>query len=209
MLDSQSLVCSNLNRFETVRQILFCLPWRWSLRRRRVLKARCGRRSFIDMNDIAVITLSRGHGFALVDRVDFESLNRHRWSTIPNGYVVRYTTENKKRRTYLLHREVMNAPKGMEVDHINGTLIDNRRCNLRICTPSQNQANQVHLSSDNTSGFLGVFRGKTHGTWIAQVTVRYRRIHLGTFSTKEDAARAYNAAKLQYWGEFAGLNKIL
>ena len=107
--------------------------------------------------------------------------------------------------TVPLHRHITNCPKGMHVDHINGNVLDNRLSNLRICTPSQNQANSK-LPKNNTSGYKGV--SKNGDGWKAKIRVDYAYYYLGTFLTKEEAARAYNAAAIKYFGEFARLNEV-
>jgi hypothetical protein len=59
-----------------------------------------------------------------------------------------------------MHRMIMRPPKGMVVDHINGNGLDNRRCNLRICTRQENARNR-RKHADGKSRFLGVYlRGK-------------------------------------------------
>ena len=56
----------------------------------------------------------------------------------------------------MIHKFIMNAPKGMCVDHINHDGLDNRRENLRICTYSQNSQNK-RLRVDSRSGYKGVY----------------------------------------------------
>jgi hypothetical protein len=83
--------------------------------------------------------------------------------------------------------------------------LDNRRSNLRPATPSQNSGN-ARRPSDNTSGFKGVtFYGRT-GRWRAYIGGHLRQRHLGYFRTAEEAARAYDEAAIDTWGEFAHLN---
>jgi hypothetical protein len=107
-----------------------------------------------------------------------------------------------------MHRDVMGAPDGLLVDHINQNGLDNRRSNLRIATGAQNQRNAhgrgIHRGKASSSAFRGVSRSK--GKWGAHVSVNGRNIRLGTFVTEEAAARAYDKAARQYHGEFAGLN---
>jgi len=101
-----------------------------------------------------------------------------------------------------MHRLIMGNPQGMEVDHINGNGLDNRRCNLRVVTTSQNQANQ-HARRGRSS-FKGVFKQRSR--WRARIHVQQKGINLGSFLTEEEAARAYDAAALHYFGEHACLN---
>lgn len=89
------------------------------------------------------------------------------------------------------------------VDHVNGDGLDNRRENLRAATPLQNVGNL--FSPLNTSGFKGVGRYR-NGRWRAYISRDRRHVHLGYFDTPEEAARAYDAAASEHFGEFARLN---
>ena len=89
----------------------------------------------------------------------------------------------------------------------NGNGLDNRKANLRICSNSQNQANRG-VGKNNTSGFKGVWFDNRVLRWRAAIQVLKKRIQLGKFDLKEDAARAYNKAATKYFGEFALLNRI-
>lgn len=100
----------------------------------------------------------------------------------------------------------MNAPAGVLVDHRNPLLtLDNREENLRICNTSQNGANRL-TNKQSKSGFKGVFWHQQHGRWRAQLILNRKKIHLGYFDTKKDAARAYDVAARNAFGEFARLN---
>lgn len=90
------------------------------------------------------------------------------------------------------------------VDHVNGDGLDNRRANLRPATPSQNAGN-IGVPRDNTSGLKGVGRYR-NGRFRAYLTADGRQLHLGYFDTAEQAGRAYDAAALARWGEFARPN---
>lgn len=104
-----------------------------------------------------------------------------------------------------LHRTIMRAPKGSQVDHINGDRRDNRRCNLRVCTQAQNLWNNGK-KAHNKSGFKGVyFCGQTQ-RWRAEIRVNKRCIKLGRFDTPELAAAAYDSAARLHHGQFARLN---
>ncbi|MEG1462635.1 MAG: HNH endonuclease [Anaerorhabdus sp.] len=115
-----------------------------------------------------------------------------------------YASAINENKTILLHRLLTNAPKGMEVDHINGDCLDNRRENLRICTHQENLSNRKKRL-DNKSGYPGVF-WYTHcktPAWVAYIKVNYKRIHLGQFRVLEDAIKARRDAELKYFGEFS------
>lgn len=143
---------------------------------------------------------------ALVDDEDFEDLNAFKW-TYCNGYAARKKPGNKN---FFLHTSVMKCPLGKKVDHINGDALDNRKCNLRICTQAQNLRNQK-LSKGNTSGYKGVSfmkSGRRQKRWVVKIVLDYKQKHVGYFATKEEGARAYNKAATKLFGEYANLNKV-
>lgn len=91
------------------------------------------------------------------------------------------------------------------IDHENGVRDDNRLCNLRPASSSQNASNSKDRSH-NTSGYRGVWR--QNGKWLARIGSERKKIYLGSFDTAESAAAAYNAAATNLHGEFARLNDI-
>lgn len=105
-----------------------------------------------------------------------------------------------------LHRIIMKARSSrIVVDHINGNTLDNTRDNLRICSQGNNAKNREKSRNRLSSKYKGVHwcRG-----WMAQIRVNYKKVHLGTFKTEEEAALVYNQAAVKYFGEFARLNII-
>jgi hypothetical protein len=111
-----------------------------------------------------------------------------------------------KARIVSLHREIMNNPDGLLVDHANGDGLDNRRTNLRLATHSQNQFNKRKTKSKTSSRFIGVYFEKRKNRWMARIHYHGKRIWLGSFKSEFDAAKAYDAAAKKYHGEFARLN---
>lgn len=148
---------------------------------------------------MAIITTRKGEEI-IVDDSDYERLSKFKWC-INNGYAVRNALIDGKQFTVLMHREIMNTPSGYFTDHINGIKTDNRRCNLRVCTRSENQANRG-AASNNKIGLKGVSKN-SWGTFRARIAVNGKIIHLGCFSTTEEARQAYIAASLQYHGAFS------
>jgi hypothetical protein len=107
--------------------------------------------------------------------------------------------------TILLHRLIMGAQPGQEVDHIDGDGLNNRKRNLRICTKAQNQRNQ-RPQKGGTSVYKGVYWHKDGKKWRGQIKLNGKTIYLGSFDNELDAAKVYDLAALKYHGEFANLN---
>lgn len=143
--------------------------------------------------------------YTIVDDADFEWLNQWKWCYHKIGYVFKKLW--KRNRALYMHRLIMNTPKGMETDHINGDKLDNRRSNLRVCTRSQNEANKG-LRIDNTSGYKGVYWNRKNKKWVANIGFNYKNIYLGEFNDRFHAMKAYNAKAKELFGEFARLNSI-
>lgn len=150
------------------------------------------------------IQLSKGL-VALVDDEDFEWLSEFKWCVNDENYAIRNVQKNGKWTTTRMHRDVLNAPDFMQVDHVNCNPLDNRRCNLRLATNSQNQRNRGS-NKNNKSGFKGVSWRVSRQKWLAQIEIDGKGKHLGYFDTPEDAAQAYDKAARELHGEFAKTN---
>lgn len=101
----------------------------------------------------------------------------------------------------------MNISDSRFVDHFNHNGLDNRRVNLRICTNSQNQMNRKP-NKNSRSKFKGIRLHKRGQVWEARIMLDGKSLYLGGFKKEIDAARAYNKAALEIFGEFAYLNKF-
>ena len=111
-----------------------------------------------------------------------------------------------KGRMYPAHRLAYlymtgNFPENF-IDHINHIKDDNRWTNLRDATNSQNQANRLKLKN-NTSGYKGVCWHIARKKWIAQIMYMNKLIHLGYYTTPEEAHEAYKKKSIEIYGEFA------
>jgi len=155
------------------------------------------------------IKLTRGR-VALVDDEDYEYLNQWKWKvTIGSNteYAIRvksiYVDGKRVRKLVIMHRLILNAPSNMQVDHVNHNGLDNRRCNIRLATMSQNNSNR---KAYGVSKFLGVYFYKPRQVWRARLKINGKLIELGHFKIEEDAAKSYDVAAKKYHGEFANLN---
>lgn len=145
----------------------------------------------------------------LVDDDDYERISSIHWHETGRGYICRFVGSSRHgvRRKIYLHREIIQAPVGVDVDHINGNRLDNRKDNLRLATRSQNLMNRDGKPG-HTSKYKGVNYCKITKQWAAKITVSGEIIWLGRFGTEDAAARAYNAAASKFHGHFARLNQI-
>jgi hypothetical protein len=107
-----------------------------------------------------------------------------------------------------MHRLIAGAGPKYQVDHRNGNGLDNRRLNLRIANGSQNRANQgpLRMRNGRTSQYKGVSWDDSRQRWAASIHVNRKTRALGRFTDEADAARAYDRAALDTWGQFARLN---
>lgn len=105
------------------------------------------------------IKLTRGLK-AMVDDEDFAKLNSVKWCAHSAGYA--YRTGGQ-----LMHRIIMNAPDNLHIDHINGNRLDNRKCNLRLCTRSQNALNKNKYCGRGP--YIGVHFTKRTGKYEAYI----------------------------------------
>lgn len=123
------------------------------------------------------------------DLEDYDKIKNHSWSEDRNGYIC----TRIKNKSIKLHRFVLNATQ--IVDHINHNIKDNRKCNLRECTPSQNAMNRTNTK--------GISFDKSANKWQARIGINKKMIYLGTFINKQDAINARKKAEEKYFGEFA------
>lgn len=151
--------------------------------------------------------------YTLVDDDDYEELSKYKWYASKKSknydkyYIerrIRYPDGSSK--IFKMHRIIMNAPPGKNVDHINGNPLDNRKCNLRLCSQSQNNMNSK-LQKNSTTGYRGVSWHKKAGKWRAYINVNRKQYHLGLYDDINDAIDAYNKASIEKHGEYANKNK--
>ena len=150
---------------------------------------------------MTAIPLSRGM-VALIDDADVPLVQGYKWHAIrsrpKNSWYAKSWISGK---VVSMHKLLLPGHK--EIDHKNGNGLDNQRHNIRPATHAQNSQNRI--KSYGSSRFKGVHWNEKRRRWIAQIN---RNKWLGTFKTEEDAARAYNTAATNLFGEFARLNVV-
>lgn len=173
------------------------------------------------MKTITINSPKHGKHIVLIDDEDYEFINSMTWHINKHkGKVYAITTKNHSEK-YKMHRIILGVTEpNVLVDHKDGNGLNNQRCNIRICTKSQNAANKkpknkylgvrFHVSRkkyiSKKTGELKLMNDK--GGWVAHITKNGVCKNLGRFKTQEQAAKAYNEAALKYHGEFALLNQI-
>ena len=136
------------------------------------------------------ISLTRGK-YAIVDNEDYEFLIQWKWWFTTRGYAVR----EDGGKVVFMHRLINKTLMGLDTDHINMNKLDNRKCNLRTISRSQNIMN-INPRKNNTSGVKGV--QKHAEGWMARIKLNYQTIYLGYFKRFEDAVNARKKAELIY-----------
>mgnify|MGYP001617180464 CR=1 FL=1 len=155
------------------------------------------------MHEIRLIHLPKDR-YAIVDKDDYDELNKYKWQFC-NGYASRLEYVEGKRKSVKMHRVIMGNPSN-DIDHINLDRLDNRKDNLRECIHDNNMHNRPKYRN-NTSGYKGVSFHKGGRKWAATIGYNSKLYHLGSFTTPEEAAEAYNIAAITLHGEFARINE--
>jgi len=170
--------------------------------------ARLLKRNIIKLigDGIAEVHLTKGL-CALINDSDCELIAPIRWEIDERKRGAVYVRSCKREPSgrKRLHRFILGVvDPSVLVDHANGNPLDNRRCNIRICTPSQNLCNKK--GGGKYSAFKGVHKSLRKDKWESSIQVNGKRVHLGSFEIETEAAIAYDDAAKLYHGEFAYLN---
>lgn len=156
------------------------------------------------------IPLTQGR-FAIIDADMYDFLMQWKWCCDGKGYAHRNQYIGKingksKGKTIRMHRLIIDTPADMQIDHINGDKLDNRRENLRLCSHQENLHNKK--KTRGKSIYKGVWKNKQTIPWTAEIRASGIKYFLGNFSTEIEAAKAYNEAAIKHHGEFARLNQL-
>lgn len=187
---------------DTQRPLVGSAGWR-SLKGRQRRQEQMENLGVVQPSDHKLIPLLHGK-FAKVDNDDFDIINESLWTASKFGYAI--TRRNGV--GLWMHRIVSKCPDNLEVDHINGDKLDNRKLNLRHCTKVQNQGNRWKSKHAKTSIYKGVYFCKKIQRFAAYGREGAKNKRLGSFKIERDAAAAYNRWAAAYFGEFAKLNPL-
>jgi hypothetical protein len=193
-IHARNLCSSHYDRWWRYGDVMAHIPLKF-VREGRIIQA--------DGVDVFEVPLTRGFSTTL-NLEDKHFAVGHNWFAMPGDntfYAVRLVGGVH----VYLHRVILNAPDDLDVDHKNRNGLDNRRCNLRLATISQNGANRA-LPANKTSKYRGVSIYRPRNVWQAQFKINGRNQGLGHFHNEEEAARAYDAMARKHFGEFAQLN---
>lgn len=154
------------------------------------------------------IALTHGQ-IAVIDAADFDLVSQHKWSAVAarsksGRQIGWYALAASDGAPIYMHRLILGAEPISFVDHRDGDGLNNRRANLRPATASQNAANSRLQPS--RSGYRGVCQRSNRFRAIISKDCQPGNVYLGMFATAEDAARAYDRAAFERWGDFARLN---
>lgn len=138
-------------------------------------------------------------------------LNQHKWyatrSYLENFYAIRHLEYVYGKRNFIsMHRFIMQAPADRVVDHMDGVGLNNTRGNLRIATIAQNTYNCRKTVRKTRSQYKGVCYDTQRNKFRADIGYNGHRKFLGHFDNETDAAKAYDKAALELFGDYANLN---
>lgn len=156
------------------------------------------------MAELVINSKTYGRKIYLIDDEDINRLNNFgngsgKWNVKFNKARGKFYAEKRTSKgLFSMHRFLVNAPKGLYVDHINGNTLDNRKANLRICSNGANIRNS-RLSRKNKSGYRGISWDSKTKSWIAQIRVNYKPIWLGRHKSIKNAVKIRKEAELKYW----------
>ncbi len=160
------------------------------------------------VTDVGLIPLTRGK-HTIVDAEDYDKLIKFNWALLRTqcGQEYAISTGNK----VPMHRIIMKSKKNTQIDHKNHNGLDNRKINLRQCTPTQNQCNRRKNKTQNKKPCVSKYKGihkqsQRNKCWVAQISIKGNRKTIGYYKNEVDAAIAYDKTATNFFGEFAYLN---
>lgn len=154
------------------------------------------------------IKIDLGKGFfSIIDLDDLSTIGKYKWRSKYNKSNDTFTAvtsfrNNGKVETIIMHRLIMDAPKGMVVNHINHDTLDNRKSNLRLCNYCDSSAT-MKLTNKKTKG---IYWRKNKGYFEVRLMRKGKIVYLGHRKTELEAGKLYNKGAKKYFGEYAELN---
>lgn len=162
----------------------------------------CHREDFFIGACMKLISITKGK-FAMVDDEDYEWINQWSWYC-DKEYAARWISGGNGRASFM-YGDILKTPDGLFTDHIDHNGLNNQKYNLRVVTNAQNQMNRK--SNKHTSSiFKGVYWHKKDKRWQAGIGLDGKRIYLGNYKSEVDAAKTYDLAAIELFGEFAHTN---
>ncbi len=148
---------------------------------------------------------------ALVDDEDYGELSKFKWHAVrSHGTFYAYRRARKGERSntnqIAMHRQILGIiGEPFITDHENHNGVDNRRFNIRKCTPGQNMQNKS-AHKNGTSKYKGVHKSRKSNRWTASIQDNGNHIHIGTYDTEKVAAKRYDEKAIELFGKFAYTN---
>jgi len=199
-------ICDRIDRIRTINEKNYCPKHAFQIERHgKILK-----RTRFDPNEIvlydnyAEIILYHNDGSekdrTIIDLNDVDRCKRHKWHKKYCNRGKSYVFTRIDGKPIRLHRFVLDFyDLELEIDHIDGNPLDNRKENLRKVTHQENMQNQTKLPKNNTSGYIGVVWNKSNKKWDAQIKTNKKRFYLGSFEKIEDAVEARKNGEKKYF----------
>jgi len=155
-------------------------------------------------NGVGKLVVGKNKEIIIFDAEDYDRVKAYQWS-IGGGVNHKYA---QNEFVGYLHRYLLKYSGSLSVDHVNGNVYDNRKCNLRIARHKDNIYNACKHRKQCTSKYKGVCWARNKNKWLARIYKDGKNRFLGHFESEIDAAIAYNEAAKELFGEYARLNVI-
>lgn len=199
-------VCDRTDKIRIINEKQYCTKHAFQIEKHgKILKrTRFDPNEIILYNDYAELILYYNDGSekdrTIINLDDVDNCKKHKWHKKHSNNGKHYVFTRINGQPVRLHRFVLNFyDLKLEIDHINGNSMDNRKNNLRKVTHQKNMQNQRKLPRNNTSGYIGVGWNKLNKKWDAQIKTNKKVFYLGSFEKIEDAIEARKNGEKKYF----------